>query len=199
MRDGPRRFPQDFSCPAVLRYPLRVRLVFAYVAITLSGRSFQTASANQRIGNSTVAGPTTPETVTSDKWKVTRKNSRHSALITCHCLGFGLFRFRSPLLSESLLFSLPPGTEMVHFPGFASSAYVFSGGFFGISQRGFPHSEIPGSKLICSSPGLIAAYRVLHRLQVPRHSPYTLSSLTIRNSNLRSPWPVARGHQPQHA
>jgi hypothetical protein len=64
-------------------------------------------------------------------------------------------------------------------------AYGFSGGSFGISQREFPHSEIPGSKLICSSPGLIAAYRVLHRLLVPRHSPYTLSSLTIRNSNLR--------------
>src|SRR6266487_4999120 len=64
------------------------------------------------------------------------------------------------------------------------TAYVFSGGSFGISQRGFPHSEIPGSKLICSSPGLIAAYRVLHRLLVPRHSPYTLSSLTIRNSEL---------------
>src|SRR5918992_632454 len=30
---------------------------------------------------------------------------------------FGLFRVRSPLLAESLLFSLPPGTEMVHFPG----------------------------------------------------------------------------------
>ena len=54
-----------------------------------------------------------------------------------------------------------------------------------MSQRGFPHSEIPGSKLICSSPGLIAAYRVLHRLLAPRHSPYALSSLTIRNSNLR--------------
>src|SRR5438045_5062422 len=64
------------------------------------------------------------------------------------------------------------------------TAYEFSGGSSGISQRGFPHSEIPGSKLICSSPGLIAAYRVLHRLLVPRHSPYTLSSLTIRNSNL---------------
>src|SRR5258708_2646288 len=63
-----------------------------------------------------------------------------------------------------------------------TTAYVLRGGFSGISQRGFPHSEIPGSKLICSSPGLIAAYRVLHRLLVPRHSPYTLSSLTIRNS-----------------
>ena len=31
---------------------------------------------------------------------------------------FSLFRFRSPLLSESLLFSLPVGTEMFHFPTF---------------------------------------------------------------------------------
>ena len=29
---------------------------------------------------------------------------------------FGLFRFRSPLLTESLLFSTPQGTEMFHFP-----------------------------------------------------------------------------------
>src|SRR5688572_426660 len=35
---------------------------------------------------------------------------------------FRLFRFRSPLLTESLLFSFPPGTEMVHFPGLARSA-----------------------------------------------------------------------------
>jgi hypothetical protein len=33
--------------------------------------------------------------------------------------GFGLFRFRSPLLTESRLLSFPPGTEMVHFPGLA--------------------------------------------------------------------------------
>ncbi len=97
----------------------------------------------------------------------------------------GYVRVRSPLLAESLLFSFPVGTEMVHFPTLSSTAYVFSGGFSGISQRGFPHSEIPGSKPICGSPGLIAAYRVLHRLLVPRHSPYTLSSLTIRNSSLR--------------
>ena len=35
-------------------------LVFVYVAITLFGRPFQTDSTNQRIGNSTVADPTTP-------------------------------------------------------------------------------------------------------------------------------------------
>jgi hypothetical protein len=32
----------------------------------------------------------------------------------------GLVRFRSPLLTESRLMSFPPGTEMFHFPGFAS-------------------------------------------------------------------------------
>src|SRR3954469_9676775 len=34
---------------------------------------------------------------------------------------FGLLRFRSPLLAESLLFSFPRGTEMFHFPRFARS------------------------------------------------------------------------------
>ncbi len=35
---------------------------------------------------------------------------------------FSLVPFRSPLLGESLLFSFPPGTEMFHFPGFASQS-----------------------------------------------------------------------------
>ena len=43
---------------------------------------------------------------------------------------------------------------------------------------GFPHSEICGSMAICALPQLIAAYHVLHRLLVPRHPPYALSSLT---------------------
>ena len=42
---------------------------------------------------------------------------------------------------------------------------------------GFPHSEISGSMLICSSPKLIAAYHVLHRLLMPRHSHCALFSL----------------------
>jgi hypothetical protein len=44
-------------------------------------------------------------------------------------------------------------------------------------NQGFPHSEIAGSKLIRSSPTLIAAYHVLHRLSVPRHPPIALKSL----------------------
>ena len=44
--------------------------------------------------------------------------------------------------------------------------------------RGFPHSDICGSRLICSSPQLFAAYHVFRRLLVPRHPPCALSSLT---------------------
>ncbi len=53
-----------------------------------------------------------------------------------------------------------------------------------MTRGGLPHSDIFGSKLVCSSPKLFAACHVLHRLLAPRHSPYTLSSLTIRNSKL---------------
>src|SRR5437867_12913463 len=45
---------------------------------------------------------------------------------------------------------------------------------------GFPHSEISGSRVVCTSPELIAAYHVLHRLHAPRHPPCALSSLTIK-------------------
>jgi hypothetical protein len=46
-----------------------------------------------------------------------------------------------------------------------------------MTALGLPHSEIPGSKVVCTSPRLIAAYHVLHRLLVPRHPPCALSSL----------------------
>ena len=43
-----------------------------------------------------------------------------------------------------------------------------------VCSAGFPHSEISGSKDICSSPKLIAAYHVFLRLLVPRHPPCAL-------------------------
>ena len=48
-----------------------------------------------------------------------------------------------------------------------------------VLTAGFPHSEISGSKDICSSPKLIAAYHVFHRLSVPRHPPCALLRLTF--------------------
>ncbi len=48
----------------------------------------------------------------------------------------------------------------------------------GFAPAGFPHSDIPGSELACSSPRLIAACHVLHRRPVPRHPPCALNRLT---------------------
>ena len=73
---------------------------------------------------------------------------------------FGLFPVRSPLLRESLLFSFPPANEMFQFTGLAFRLT----GILHLQCNGFPHSEICGSRVICTSPQLIAAYRVLHRL-----------------------------------
>ena len=49
----------------------------------------------------------------------------------------------------------------------------------GVYPGGFPHSDTCGSQDICSYPQLFAAYHVLHRLLMPRHSPYALCSLTF--------------------
>ena len=86
---------------------------------------------------------------------------------------FGLRPFRSPLLRASRLISLPPGTEMFQFPGFAPSE---DGD--GLAPAGFPHSAIQGSSRVCRSPWLIAAYHGLHRLRVPRHPPHAFARLT---------------------
>ena len=53
----------------------------------------------------------------------------------------------------------------------------------GYCPAGLPHSEIPGSMDICSSPRLIAACHVLLRLLMPRHSPCALSSLTCSSQS----------------
>ena len=82
----------------------------------------------------------------------------------------GLFPGRSPLLGESLLFSLPAGTKMFQFPAFAPHSGVVTA----IRAAGLSHSEIRGSTAICAYPRLIAAYHVLHRLREPRHPPYAL-------------------------
>ena len=92
---------------------LEVQSVFAYGAITPYGPSFQNGSANTWIGNFVTvpthrpAGPTTPA------------RQRRRAITPCW---FRLFPFRSPLLRESRLLSLPRGTEMFQFPRFSLSA-----------------------------------------------------------------------------
>ena len=86
---------------------------FAYPALTVYGRPFQSVRLPRRFLTARPAGgpaqraPTTPRTQRPPALPRTR---------------FSLFRVRSPLLTESLLFSLPAGTEMFHFPALPPTA-----------------------------------------------------------------------------
>ena len=67
---------------------------------------------------------------------------------------------------------------MFQFRRFPTYAYLIQRTLHGYCPCGLPHSEIRGSRDICSSPRLIAACHVLRRLLMPRHSPCALFSLT---------------------
>ena len=67
---------------------------------------------------------------------------------------------------------------MFQFRRFPTYAYLIQRRLTEYCSAGFPHSEISGSTVICTSPKLIAACHVLHRLLMPRHSPCALYSLT---------------------
>src|SRR5262249_29487424 len=94
---------------------------------------------------------------------------------------FGLFRVRSPLLTESLIcFLFLRVLRWFTSPGLLLPAYAFSRGSLNLPSEGLPHSDLPGSTACCGSPRLIAACHVLHRFSAPRHPPSPLSSLTIK-------------------
>ncbi len=72
---------------------------------------------------------------------------------------FRLVRFRSPLLPESLLFSLPSGTEMVHFPELALSALCIQAVVYRVPP--FGNQRVNGYVL------LTVAYRSFSRPSSP--------------------------------
>ena len=160
MGDGPPGFTRDSPCPALLRNLSSEPVIFRLPGSHRLRPIVPDRSTRRLVCDSPASRPDRP------------------CNPAVQARRFGLFRVRSPLLTESLLFSFPAGTEMVHFPALSSTAYVFSRRCPGITPGGFPHSEIFGSTLVCSLPKLIAACRVLHRLLAPRHPPYALSSLT---------------------
>ena len=92
---------------------LRRHRVFVYGGITLYAGPSQVLRLTTTLSDSLLVrqnqpnGPTTPHT------------QRLPAITR---MWFGLFRFRSPLLTESRLLSLPVGTEMFHFPTFPPHA-----------------------------------------------------------------------------
>ena len=114
--DGPGEFMQDSSCPALLGCQTKGRMlhVRGYHALW---QAFPNLSIHLLPPLCLVPRP-----------RLDMSNR------------FRLFRVRSPLLAESLLFSFPSGTEMVHFPEFALVILCIQ-----IRVIGFPHSEIDGS------------------------------------------------------
>ena len=109
LADGPARFTRDFTGPVLLGMSLKSYRRFVYGGITLFAGPFAWPSTMTFVFDSLLVrqnqqnAPTTP---------------KRQRLTSITPLWFGLFRVRSPLLTESLMFSLPEGTEMFHFPSF---------------------------------------------------------------------------------
>ena len=96
-----------------------------------------------------------------------------------HAPWFGLFRVRSPLLTESIVSFSSSGYLDVSVHRVPLHTLWIGVWIHEVFSCGFPHSDIHGSMDICSSPWLFAAYHVFHRLLVPRHPPCALLRLTL--------------------
>ena len=106
--DGPPSFPRDYTCPAVLGNCFQRD---RSVSSTGLSPSMVVRSRILRLHFDFVTLRVAPEAAPQPR---------------SYCYDrFGLFPFRSPLLGESRLISLPGGTEMFHFPPFAFDAYEF--------------------------------------------------------------------------
>ena len=96
--------------------------------------------------------------------QATSHDTEEAKLVGLALLRFGLVRVRSPLLTESLLLSLPGGTEMVHFPPFASTELCVHSGM----TRHDPCRVSPfGNLRINACLRLPEAYRSLSRPSSP--------------------------------
>ena len=129
-------------------------LSFAYGAFTLSGRLSQSRSA--RLPESGLRSE--PRNARIPVWPLPR-----SLAATCGIdVSFSSSGYLDVSVHRVPLHALWIGAWMT-----------------GVCPAGFPHSEIHGSRDICSSPWLFAAYHVFLRLSVPRHPPCALSCLTF--------------------
>ncbi len=118
LRDGPRRFPPDFTCPVVLGSLFREPTRFRLQGYHLLWPGFPAGSTSVLVFDSPALRRIDPAT------------PPHASV-----LGFRLIPFRSPLLRESNFLSLPRGTEMSHFPPLASFRLFYSADDGGTSSR----------------------------------------------------------------
>ena len=147
--------PTSHGISRVPRYSGSSLLVipFEYVALTLCGRPSHAVLLEITSRLLSV----TPEILLPLVWPLPRSLATTS--------GISVDFSSSPYLDVSV-HSVPFHTLWIH-------AWILE-----VCSSRFPHSEISGSKAVCASPKLIAAYHVFHRLLVPRHSPCALSCLT---------------------
>ena len=145
--------PASHRVSRVLRYSGSSLLlsVFGYGALTLCRRPSHAVLLTYR----RITLSTTPKILLPSVWPLPRSLATTS--------GISVDVFSSPYLDVSV--QAVPRVRLL---------------LLEVCSSGFPHSEISGSMLICSSPKLIAACHVLLRLLMPRHSPCALSSLTFR-------------------
>ena len=115
---------------------------------------------------------------------------------------FSLFRFRSPLLSESRLFSLPVGTEMFHFPTFPPAALCVQAEVTGhdsswVSPFGHPriNARLPTPQGISQAPTSFIG----SRCQGIHHVPLTTCPQQTTNTHKHPTTPpTAFTHRQQH-
>ena len=148
MGDGPPGFPQGSTCPAVLRNRTGKPHSFRLRGLHPVSPIVPDRSARRSVSHSPAS---------LQRRHVRPCNTVDTTLADLTYRRFGLFPLRSPLLGESRLLSLPPGTEMVHFPGLASPPYVFRWRSRGLPSRGCPIRKSSGQSLF-------AAHRSLSQL-----------------------------------
>ena len=100
LEGGPPGFGPGFTCPALLGKSPRGELGFAYGALTRCGRPFHAVPLPSSF--------VTPPRRAAPGMRLPRPPGGNACRL--HAPGFGLARFRSPLLARSRLISLPPGT-----------------------------------------------------------------------------------------
>ena len=137
--------------------------------ITVTGLTPSTAGLSRPFTYASTSHLTSPAELI---WKVPQPRPCNARRLS-HMERFSLIRVRSPLLTESLLFSLPAGTEMFHFPAFPPHALCVQAWVAEFCSAGFPHSDILESQLGCQ---LLEAYR---RLLRPSSAPGAKAS-TVR-------------------
>jgi hypothetical protein len=149
--------------PCYLRSPAQDNVSFAYGIITLYDGPFQEPSARQLFGNlgeallSFMPGLTTPIATTAATY--------HAAMV---------WAVPCSLAATKGIVSFPRGTWMFRFPRLPSGWLLIHQRDNRLRRLGFPIRRFSDQSLFASSPRLFAGYYVLHRLLVPRHSPYAL-------------------------